>query len=412
MPTARSSTPYCGRIFALVFAAFATVPMAGCSESTPAGATSAEVTPPQVGIVTVEQSARPQIRELPGRIAPTRIAELRARVAGIVTARTFEQGSEVHAGDVLYHLDSAPYEVELRASQAALRKAQAVMEQEERQAARVEALVSSRSASQVQLETAQSSLEQARADVEARKADVARATLNLAYTTLKAPISGRIGRALVTEGALVGQGDATHMATIHHLNTVYADFTQSVAELNQLRRALAKGDLEAAGPEAAKVRLVFDHGEIYPHEGRLLFSDSTVDPTTGQVTLRGEFPNPSGELLPGMYVRVQIVQGVDPDSLAVPQQSVRRNDGGASEVFVVRDDNRAVLKPVRLGRVAGEQWVVDEGVKAGDRVIVDGFQKFVAGDLVDPKPWSQNADSGDRRQVRFQDKFKDSVNLR
>ena len=403
MLTARSSTPNRDRIFAVLFAALSTVPLAGCSESNPAQATSAQTAPPDVGIVTVEQSPRPQIRELPGRIAPTRIAELRARVAGIVTARTFEQGSEVQAGDVLYHLDPAPYEVELRAAQAALRKAQAVMEQEERQAARIELLALSRSASQVQLETAQSNLEQARADVEARKADVSRATLNLAYTTLKAPISGRIGRALVTEGALVGQGDATHMATIHHLNTVYADFTQSVAELNQLRRALAKGDLEVAGPEAAKVRMVFDNGEIYSHEGRLLFSDSTVDPTTGQVTLRGEFPNPSGELLPGMYVRVQIVQGVDPDALAVPQQSVRRNDAGLSEVYVVRDDNRAVVQPVRLGRVAGEQWLVEEGLKAGDRVIVDGFQKFAAGDLVDPKPWKQSADSGERRQAQFKD---------
>ena len=182
--------------------------------------------------------------------------------------------------------------------------------------------------------------------------------------TVKAPISGRIGRALVTEGALVGQGEATHLATIQQLNTVYADFTQSVGELNQLRRALAKGDLEAAGPEAAKVRLVLDDGEIYPHEGKLLFSEATVDPTTGQVTLRGEFPNPASELLPGMYVRVQIVQGVDPDALAVPQQAVRRNDAGASEVFVLRDDNRAVVQPIRLGRAVGDHWLIDAGPQA------------------------------------------------
>jgi membrane fusion protein (multidrug efflux system) len=387
------------KAFAML-AALAALPLAGCSEGTPARATAAQSAPPEVGVVTVEPQARPHTRELPGRIAPTRIAELRARVSGIVTARTFEQGSEVNAGDILYHLDPAPYEVELSAAQAALRKAQAVLEREERQSARVESLVATKSASQAQYETAQSSLQQARADVEARKADVARAKLNLEYTTLKAPIRGRIGRALVTEGALVGQGEATHMATIQHLNSVYADFTQSVAELNQLRRALAKGDLESAGHEAAKVRLVFDNGEIYPHEGTLLFSDSTVDPTTGQVTLRGEFPNPSGELLPGMYVRVRIVEGVDPDALAVPQQSVRRNDAGMSEVYVVRDDHRAVLQPVRLGRVSGEQWLVDDGLKAGDRVIVDGFQKFVAGDLVAPKPWSQSADSGERRQAQ------------
>jgi len=374
--------------------------LAGCSEGPEAKASSAQPAPEPVGFVTVEQSPRPHIRELPGRIAPTRIAEVRARVSGIVTARSFEQGSSVKAGDVLYTLDAAPYEVELQAAQAALKRAEAVLQHEEQQAQRIKTLASTKTASPAQLETALAALYQARADVEARKADVARATLNLAYTTLRAPISGRIGRALVTEGALVGQGEATHMATIQHLDTVYADFTQSVSELTRLRRALANGDLEAAGPEAAKVRLVLDNGEIYAHAGKLLFSDTTVDPTTGQVTLRGEFPNPNGELLPGMYVRVQIVEGVDPDALAVPQQSVRRNDAGNSEVYVVRDDNRAVALPVNLGRAVGEYWLVEKGLKAGDRVIVDGFQKFVPGDVVDPKPWTR-ADNASQRDAKL-----------
>lgn len=347
--------------------------------------------PEQVGVVTLEQSPRPHVRELPGRIAPTRIAEVRARVSGIVLSRSFEQGSTVNAGDVLYSLDPAPYQVELQAAQAALKRAEAVVLHEERQSQRVETLALTKTASPAQVETAQATLQQARADIEARKADVARATLNLAYTKLTAPISGRIGRALVTEGALVGQGQATHMATVQHLDTVYADFTQSVGELNQLRRALETGDLEAEGPEAAKVRLVLDNGQLYPHAGKLLFSDTTVDPSTGQVTLRGEFPNPKGELLPGMYVRVQLVEGIDPDALAVPQQSVRRNDAGTSEVFVVRDDNRAVLLPVDLGRVVAGHWIVQKGLKAGDRVVVEGFQKFVPGDLVDPQPWTRAA---------------------
>lgn len=304
-------------------------------------------------------------------------------------SRSFEQGSAVKAGDVLYTLDPAPYQVELQATQAALEKAEAVLRREERQTERVETLALSRAASQAQAEAAQSALQQARADLEARKADVARATLNLAYTKLTAPISGRIGRAVVTEGALVGQGEATHMATIQHLDTVYADFTQSVGELNRLRRSLEDGDLEAAGPEAAKVRLVLDNGEVYPHAGKLLFSETSVDPTTGQVTLRGEFPNPKGELLPGMYVRVNIVEGIDPDALAVPQQSVRRNDAGNSEVFVVRDDNRAVLLPVNVGRAVSGYWIVEKGLKPGDRVVVEGFQKFVPGDLVDPQPWTR-----------------------
>lgn len=340
-----------------------------------------------VGVMTMEPSTRPYLRELPGRIAPTRIAEVRARVPGVVMVRAFEQGSEVPAGDVLYKLDPAPYEVELSATSAALDKAIAVFEHETRQAQRVEALVATRAASQSQFEVASASARQAKADVAARKADVARAKLNLDYTTIRAPIGGRIGRALITEGALVGQGEATHLATIQQISTVYADFTQSVAEMHQLRRALAKGDLEAAGPEAAKVRLVLDNGEAYAEDGKLLFSDTTVDPSTGQVTLRAEFPNPNGELLPGMYVRVQIVQGVDPDALAVPQQAVRRNDAGTSEVFVLRDDNRAVAQPIRLGRVVHGNWLIEEGLKPGDRVVVDGFQKFVAGDVVVPQPW-------------------------
>jgi membrane fusion protein, multidrug efflux system len=354
--------------------------------------------PQTVGVMTMVPATRPYLRELPGRIAPTRIAEVRARVPGVVMVRTFEQGSEVSAGDVLYNLDPAPYEVELSATSAALEKAMAVFEQETRHAQRVEALVATRAASQSQAEVASASVRQAKADVAARKADVARARLNLDYTTIRAPIGGRIGRALITEGALVGQGEATHLATIQQISTVYADFTQSVTEMHQLRRALAKGDLEAAGPEAAKVRLVLDNGEAYDHDGKLLFSDTTVDPTTGQVTLRAEFPNPNGDLLPGMYVRVQIVQGVDPDALAVPQQSVRRNDAGMSEVFVLRDDNRAVAQPIRLGRVVSGNWLIEEGLKPGERVVVDGFQKFVAGDVVVPQPWQseRRADSSTR----------------
>jgi len=362
-------------------------------------AVSAEpASPPDVGIVSMVPSMRPYVRELPGRIAPTRIAEVRARVPGVVMVRTFEQGSEVSAGDVLYKLDPASYEVELSATTAALEKSVAVFDQETRQAQRIVALAETRAASQSQLEAAFAAVRQAKADVAARKADVARAKLNLDYTTIKAPIGGRIGRALITEGALVGQGEATHLATIQQISTVYADFTQSVTEMHQLRRALAKGDLEAAGPETAKVHLVLDNGEAYEHDGKLLFSDTTVDPSTGQVTLRAEFPNPTSELLPGMYVRVQIVQGVDPDALAVPQQAVRRNDAGMSEVFVLRDDNRAVARPIRLGRVVSGNWLIEEGLKPGDRVVVDGFQKFVAGDLVAPQPWQaeRRADSSIR----------------
>ena len=358
--------------------------LAACSEGP---AAPSATTPQEVGVLSLEPAKLPIIRELPGRIAPTRIAEVRARVSGIVVSRNFEQGSEVKAGDMLYRLDAEPFEIELRATEAALAKARAVYDQEAQTNKRMEALAPTRAVSQSQVDIAVANFRQAEADVAARKADVARAKLNLDHTVIRAPIHGRIGRALVTEGALVGQSDVTHVATIHQLNPIYADFTQSAGELNQLRREFDSGDLEEVAAGTARVRLILDNGEVYPFEGRLLFSDATVDPGTGQVTLRGEFPNPKLALLPGMYVRVQIEQGIDPDALAVPQQAVRRNDAGSSEVFVVRDDNRAAIAPVRLGRPVEDRWLILDGVKPGDRVIVDGFQKFVAGDLVDPKPW-------------------------
>jgi membrane fusion protein (multidrug efflux system) len=351
------------------------------------------VAPPQVGVVTLQPSPRPYIRELPGRIAPTRVAEVRARVAGIVLERTFPQGADVKAGDVLYRIDPVKFEVELNAAEAALAKAQAVHDQAEQQAKRMEKLISGQATSQAQYEIAVATFRQAQADVAARKADVARVKLDLDYTSVRSPINGRIGRALVTEGALVGQGEATHMATVQQLDPVYADFTQSAGELQQLRRDLESGALEQVEPDAAKVRLVLDDGTLYPLPGKLLFSDASVDPGTGQVTLRGEFPNPKGELLPGMYVRVQIQQGTDGDALAVPQQAVQRNDSGGSEVYVVRPDNRAVIKPMRAGRVVDEQWLVLDGLDPGDRVVVEGFQKFEPGDIVDPVPWQpQSAD--------------------
>ena len=351
------------------------------------------VPPPQVGVVTIQPSPRPFVRELPGRIAPTQVAEVRARVAGIVIERQFKQGAEVKAGDILYRIDPARFEVELSAARAALAKAQAGLEQAAQQAKRIETLTNKLAASQVQNENAIATWRQAEADVAARKADVARAMLDIDYTSVRAPISGRIGRALVTEGALVGHGEATHLATIQQLNPVYADFTQSASELQQLRRDFEAGALDQIAPDAAKVRLLFDDGTVYPYPGRLLFSDASVDPSTGQVTLRGEFPNPKSELLPGMYVRVQIEQGIDADSLSVPQQAVRRSDTGGSEVYVVRADNRARLQPIRSGRVADDQWLVLEGLKPGDQVIVDGFQKFAAGDVVTPIPWQAQAAS-------------------
>jgi membrane fusion protein (multidrug efflux system) len=327
------------------------------------------------------------VRELPGRISPTRVSEVRARVSGIVVERLFQQGTEVKAGDPLYRIDPKPFEVELQASEAALDKAVAAFDLATQHARRIATLTSQRAAPEVENEKAIAAQRQAEAEVGSRKAEVARAKLNLDYATIRAPISGVVGAALVSEGALVIQNDTTSLATIQQLDPIYADFTQSVSEMHKLRRAFDSGDLDRIAPDAAKVRLVLDDGTVYPIPGKLLFSEAKVDAYTGQVTLRGQFPNPNRELLPGMYVRVLIEQGIDSDAIAVPQQAIQRDAGGGSEVFVVKDDGRVATQPVRTGAVQDGLWLVSEGLKDGDRVIVDGFQKFVPGDKVKAKAW-------------------------
>ena len=362
--------------------------LAGCDE--PNSATAAVQAPePDVGVVTVKQQARAMVRELPGRIAPTRVSEVRPRVSGIVVNRMFHQGSEVKVGDPLYQIDPRPFEVELQSTEAALARAKAVLEQTSLQARRIATLTNQRATSEAENEKAIANLKQAEADVQGREADVARAKLNLDYATIRAPIDGIIGAAVISEGALVVQNDAASLATIQQLDPIYADFQQSVTEMNQLRRAFENGDLDRIEADALKVRLVLDDGSIYPLPGKLLFSDAKVDAHTGQVTLRGEFPNPKRVLLPGMYVRVQIEQGIDTDAIAVPQQAIQRNGGGGSEVFVVKDDNHVAVQPVRTGSLQGGSWFVTEGLKAGDKVVVEGFQKFAAGDKVRPLAWRE-----------------------
>ncbi|MEO8322131.1 MAG: efflux RND transporter periplasmic adaptor subunit, partial [Bradyrhizobium sp.] len=237
---------------------------------------------------------------------------------------------------------------------------------------------------------------QAEAEVGSRKADVSRARLNLDYATILALIGGIVGAALVSEGALVVQNDATSLATIQQLDVIYADFTQSVTEMNKLRRALESGDLDQIAPDAARVRLVLDDGTIYPSSGKLLFSESRVDANTGQVTLRAQFPNPKRELLPGMYVRVLIEQGIDTDAIALPQQAIQRNSAGGSEVFLVKDDGRTAIQSIRTAAMQDGLWLVSEGLKAGDRVVIDGFQKFAPGDRVKSKLW---ADAGADKSI-------------
>jgi membrane fusion protein (multidrug efflux system) len=361
--------------------------LAGCDESSSAISTT-QPSEPDVSVVTVKPQPRAVVRELPGRIAPARVADVRPQVSGIVVERLFRQGSEVKAGDALYRIDPRPFEVEVMLNEAALSKADAMQQQAQQHARRIALLFSQRVMSESENEKAIASERQAKAEVEGRKAELARARLNLDYATVRAPIDGVVGAALVSEGALAVQNE-TNLATIQQLDPIYADFTQSVTELNQLRRALDSGDLDRIEADAAKVQLVLDDNTIYSLNGKLLFSDAKVDANTGQVTLRGEFRNPKRELLPGMYVRVRIDQGIDSDAIAVPQQAVQRNGSGASEVFVVKDDNRVAVQPVRTGSVQDGIWFVTDGLKAGDKVVVEGFQKFAAGDRVKSQSWTK-----------------------
>lgn len=380
----------------MMLAAFAPL-LSACDESSSAVSATQPIEP-DVSVVIVQQQARAVVRELPGRISPTRVAEVRPRVSGIVVERLFRQGSEVRAGDPLYRIDPRPFEVEVMANEAALAKANAALMQAQQQARRIATLTSQRAAPEAENEKTIAAELQAKAEVDGRKAELARAKLNLDYATVRAPIDGVVGAALVSEGALVVQNE-TNLATVQQLDPIYADFTQSVTELNQLRRAFESGDLDRIEADAVKVRLVLDDNTIYALDGKLLFSEAKVDAHTGQVTLRGEFRNPKRELLPGMYVRVRLDQGLDSDAIAVPQQAVQRNGGGGSEVFVVKDDNRIAVQPVRTGSVQDGIWFVTDGLKAGDKVVVEGFQKFAAGDKVKPQSWSEAEASADVRHA-------------
>ncbi|MBD8555306.1 efflux RND transporter periplasmic adaptor subunit [Rhizobium sp. CFBP 8762] len=373
--------------FSLAFTIAAALALASCQDKDSEQAAAPPAQPPaQVGIVTTVAEPLPIMNELPGRIAATRISEVRSRATGIVVERVFEQGSMVKEGDVLYRIDPAPFEVQVASAEATLRRAQATQMQARQTADRQEQLRKANVASGQTLENAVATLAQADADVAIAQAGLNTAKLNLQYASVTAPISGRIGRALITEGALVSANGTENLATIQQLDPVYADFTQSATDLIKLRKALKDGALETA-PGEARVRLLMDDGKPYAHPGRLLFSEAAVDATTGQVTLRGEFPNPDDDLLPGMYVRVQIEQGVENNAIAIPQQAVQRDASGNSHVYVVKADDTLELRPVTTGRVYEDRWMIQNGLKSGERVVVEGFQKIGQGAKVVATEW-------------------------
>lgn len=365
---------------------------AACSEEKkPAQGAAAQRPPVAIGVITAEPQTLPVTNNLPGRIAPTRIAEVRPRVSGIVVERVFQQGSMVKQGDVLYRIDPAPFRVRVASAEAALKRAEASQLQARQHSDRIVELLERKVASTQQQETAVAQLAQADADVAAARAGLDAAQLDLEYSEVRAPISGRIGRALITEGALVGTGAADILATIQQLDPVYADFTQSAGELLALRQALKLGALTGPNPGAANVQLLFDNGATYKHRGQLLFSEATVDVTTGQVTLRGQFPNPEGDLLPGMYVRVVLEQGAQSNAIAVPLQAIQRDGSGQAQLYVLKADGTLELLPVRTGRTLDNRQVIEDGLKPGDQVVVEGFQKIRPGAKFTGMPWKPAA---------------------
>ena len=346
--------------------------------------------PAEVGVVTAAPQAIGLATELPGRLEASRVAQVRARAAGIVQKRVFTEGGDVKAGQVLFRIDSAPYQAQAASAQAALSRAQANLTQAAALAERYKPLLEANAISKQEYVNAVAAQKTAEADVATGKANIQIAQINLGYATVTAPIAGRIGRALVTEGALVGQGDVTPLANIQQINPMYVNFTQSTTDVLRLRKALASGQFKRTGADSASVRVILEDGSDYGQPAKLLFSDLTVDATTGQITLRAEVPNAAGLLLPGMYVRVRFEEAQAEAGIVLPQQAVTRGANGDT-VMVVGADGKVSPRPVKIGSSVNGQWVVLEGLKPGEQVMVDGFQKLRGGAPVKPVPWKPAA---------------------
>ena len=364
--------------------ALAALTVAGCHRSEQKQA--AQAGPVEVGVVTVEPQAVTLTRELPGRTSAYRVAEVRARVNGIILKRLFVEGSDVREGQPLFSIDAAPYRAALAGAKAQLARAEAQLANAKLLAARYADLVKDNAVSRQEYENTMASLKASEADVEAGKAAVEAAQINLGYTTVTSPVSGRIGRSAVTEGAYVQAGQATLLATVQQLDPVYVDVTQASADVLRLRRDLEEGKVQSAGKGQAKVKLVLEDGREYGLAGTLQFADVTVDPTTGSIALRALFPNPKKDLLPGMFVRARLEEGVSPDALLVPQQAVSRDQKGQPFALIVNAEKKVERRQIVTDRAVGDAWLVQSGLKRGEQVIVDGLQKVRPGADVKPVP--------------------------
>ncbi|MEG1419855.1 MAG: efflux RND transporter periplasmic adaptor subunit [Citrobacter sp.] len=345
--------------------------LAGCNDQ---GETQAHPTEPQVTVHVVESAPLAVTTELPGRTSSFRIAEVRPQVSGIVLKRNFTEGSDVEAGQSLYQIDPATYQANYDSAKGELAKSEAAAAIAHLTVKRYVPLVGTKYISQQEYDQAIADARQADASVIAAKAAVESARINLAYTKVTSPISGRIGKSNVTEGALVTNGQATELATVQQLDPIYVDVTQSSNDFMRLKQSIAQGNLHKDNTSSS-VELVMENGQSYPLKGTLQFSDVTVDESTGSITLRAVFPNPQHTLLPGMFVRARVDEGIQPNAILVPQQGVTRTPRGDATVMVVNDKSLVEARPVVAVQAIGDKWLISKGLQSGDKVIVSGLQK-------------------------------------
>ncbi|SIS88293.1 efflux RND transporter periplasmic adaptor subunit [Insolitispirillum peregrinum] len=359
--------------------------VAACDNQQQQGAAPAAPPPPEVTVQTLATQTVPLYTDLPGRTAAYRVAEVRPQVSGIVLKRLFTEGSEVQAGQQLYQIDPSTYQAAVQSAMADLAKARATAKSVEAKAARYADLVKINAVSKQDYDDAVASLDQAKADIMVAQAAVDTAKINLEYTKVYAPISGRIGKSAITEGALVTANQTTPMSTLTQLDPIYVDVSQSSSDLMRLRQAVSAGLLQKGQADQAPVTLTLDGStQAYKHNGQLQFADVTVDETTGAVQVRAVFPNPDKELYPGLFVRARVEQGVRENALLVPQRATVRLPDGSAAVWVVGADNKVATRPIQATQAVGDAWLVNSGLQAGERIVIEGLQKIRAGAEVRP----------------------------
>lgn len=372
---------------------FLTILLSACpSGNAPSSPASSAAPPPsEVSVISTAFSRVALNAELPGRTEAYRVAQVRARVAGVVQKINFTEGSEVKTDQTLFQIDDSPYKATLNSALASLAKADATLQQAQSLAERYKPLIEANAISQQEYVSALAAYQQAQADVAVAKANIDTAQLNVKYAEVRSPIAGRVGRALVTEGALVGQGEVTPLAVVQQIDPIYVNFTQSANDVMRLRNSIASGKLQnTQSAQASSVKLMFEDGSSYAQTGQLIFSDLTVDASTGQVTLRAKFPNAKGLILPGMFVRVQTQQATASQAILLPQQAVVRS-GESDTVKVVAPDGKVATRKVKVNGSQNAQWIILEGLAEGEQVVVEGFQKIKGEAPVKPVPWKPAA---------------------